>query len=125
MKFNFDRNAKIKILLIFVVIVTAPYFAPFAIDFIILADFMGLEALLVLLFAYSKSIIGLVSARLAEVRRDAAATARLIVELPLFSPRIYFTHATASSVLAVLACSVFLACVVWVPVMVASMRYIS
>ena len=123
MKFSVDRNAKIKILLIIVVVLVAPYFAPFVIDFIILADFMGLEALLVLLFAYSKSVIGFVSAKLAEVRRDVEATAMLIVALPLFSPRVYFTHATASSVLAVLTCSVFLACVVWVMVM--SMRYIS
>ena len=123
MKFNFDRNAKIKIILIIAVIVAAPYFAPFAIDFIILADFMGSEALLVLLFAYSKSIIGFASAKLAEVRRDVEATALLIVGL--FSPRVYFTHATASSVLAVFACSVFLACAVWVPVMVVSMRYVS
>jgi len=125
MKFNFDRNSKIKIILIIAVIIAAPYFAPFAIDFIILADFMGFEALLVLLFAYSKSIIGIASVKLAGFRSDIKATALLIVGLPLFSPRVYFTHATASSVLAVLACSVFLACVVWVPVMVVSMRYIS
>ena len=49
MKPNLDRNAKIEIILILAVIIAAPYFAPFAIDFIILADFMGLEALLVFL----------------------------------------------------------------------------
>ena len=55
MKLKFDRSARIKILLVVAVVLMAPWFAPFAIDFIILADFMGLEALLVFLFASSRS----------------------------------------------------------------------
>jgi len=125
MKFNLDRNAKIKIFLIVAVIIAAPYFAPFAIDFIILADFMGLEALLVFLFAYSKPVVTLVRQELSELRRNIGATALLVVGLPIFQPRIYFTHATVSSILAVFACSILLSCVVWLPVMMMSARYIS
>jgi len=122
---KFDRNAKIKILLIVALIIAAPYFAPFAIDFIVVADFMGLEALLVFLLVYSKSAFLAVQSRLLEFKSSIAATALLVAALPIFTPRIYFTHATASTVLAIFACSIFLACVVWLPVMMMSMRYIS
>lgn len=125
MKFNLDRNAKIKILLILAIIVAAPYFAPFAIDFIIVADFMGLEALLVFLFVYSKSAFSAIHSRFSELKSSVAATALLVAELHIFKPRIYTTHATASAVLAIFACSIFLACVVWLPAIMMSMRYIS
>jgi len=125
MKFKFDRNAKIKIFLIVVVIIAAPYFAPFAIDFIILADLMGLEALLVFLFAYSRPALSAIQSRILDLKISISATAALVAQLHIFKPRIYVSHASASAVLAVCACSIFLACVVWLPVMVMSMRYIS
>lgn len=125
MKFDFDRNAKIKILLIVVLIIAAPYFAPFAIDFIILADFMGLEALLVFLFAYSRPAFLAIQVRILDLKASISATALLVAQLYICKPRIYIPHASASAVLAVFACSIFLACVVWLPVMVMSMRYIS
>jgi hypothetical protein len=125
MKLNLDRNAKIKITLILAVILAAPYFAPFAIEFIILADFLGPEALLVFLFASSRSALTVLNARLSKFCRECAETASIIVKLPLFTPRIYMTHATASTLFAVFACSVFLACMVWLPVMMMSMRTIS
>lgn len=125
MKFDFDWNAKIKILLIVAVIIAAPYFAPFAIDFIILADFMGLEALLVFLFACSRTTFVAIQSQFLELKSSISATASLVAKLQIFKPRIYLTHASASAVLAVFACSIFLACMVWLPVMVMSMRYIS
>ena len=125
MKLNFDRSARIKILLIVAVVLMAPWFAPFAMDFIILADFMGFEALLIFLFASSRSGMTVLRGHLAEFRSSAAATFSLVVALPLFSPRVYVTHATASTLLAVFACSVLLACAVWVPAMMMSMRVLS
>jgi len=125
MKFRFDRNAKIKILLVLAVLLVTPYFAPLAVDFVILADFMGLEALLVFLFVSAKSGLLVARASFEEMKESVAATAQLLVQLPLFRPRVYFTHATASTLFAVLACSVVLACAVWVPVMMMSMRYIT
>jgi undecaprenyl pyrophosphate phosphatase UppP len=125
MKLKFDRSARIKILLIVAVVLMAPWFAPFAIDFIILADFMGLEALLVFLFASSRSGMTVLRGHLAELKSSVAATFSLVVALPLFTPRVYVTHATASTLLAVFACSVVLACAVWVPAMMMSMRYLS
>tara|TARA_R110001592_G_scaffold24525_1_gene94381 strand:+ start:75 stop:452 length:378 start_codon:yes stop_codon:yes gene_type:complete len=125
MKFDFDRNAKIKILLIVAVVIAAPYFAPFAIDFIILADFMGLEALLIFLFAYARPAFIKIQSRFSEFNSSITATALLVAELHIFKPRIYVAHASASAVLAIFACSIFFACVVWLPVMMMSMSHIS
>lgn len=125
MKFDFDRNAKIKILLIVAIIIAAPYFAPFAIDFIILADFMGLEALLVFLFAYSRPALLAIKNRYSEFKDSIKATILLVAELYVFKPRIYVSHAAASTILAVFACSIFFACLVWLPAMMISVSYIS
>lgn len=120
MKFDFDRNTKIKILLIVALVIAAPYFAPFAIDFIILADFMGLEALLVFLFAYARPAVVAIQSRFSEFKRNTTATILLLADLYIFKPRVYATHATASAVLAVFACSIFFACIVWLPAMTLS-----
>lgn len=80
MKLKFDRNAKIKIILVIAVITSAPYFAPFAIDFIIFADFLGFEALLVFLFAYFKPASVAIRHALNELRRSFGATALIEVE---------------------------------------------
>ncbi|MCP5357599.1 MAG: hypothetical protein H7A06_05615 [Pseudomonadales bacterium] len=125
MKLNLDRNARIKILLIVFLLIAAPYFAPFAIDFIILADFMGLEALLVLAFAYSKSVSSFVALYFGDVMANMKSTLRLVVELPVFRPRVYLAHATLSSVIVVITCSLFLACLVWLPPVMMSMSYLS
>lgn len=125
MKLPFLRSIIFKSLLLLALVMLVPYFAPFAIEFILLIDFVGLEALLVLIFIYSKSLLRAQIAQLREIKENIKATLVLIAQLYIFKPRVYFVHASASSVIAVLVCSVFLACVVWVPVMVVSARYIA
>ena len=116
MKWPFLRSIIIKTLLLAALILLVPYFAPFAVEFILLIDFVGLEALIVLVFAYSKTLMRAQIAQLHQIMENIKMTFVLIAQLYIFKPRVYFLHATASSVLAVVACSVFLACAVWVPV---------
>lgn len=125
MKLPFLRSVIIKALLLLGLVMLVPYFAPFAIDFILLIDFVGLEALLVLVFAYSKTLLRAQMAQLREIKENIKGTLALIAELYIFKPRVYFLHASASSAMAVLVCSVFLACVVWVPVIFISAGSIS
>ena len=56
MKFEFKKSTLIKLGLIFILIAVAPFLVPFTLEFIIVADLMGLEALIVFLLAYGKSI---------------------------------------------------------------------
>lgn len=125
MKFEFKKSTLIKLGLILVLIVVAPFLVPFTIEFIIIADLMGLEALIVFLLAYGKSILGSIRMRLSDIRRNVGQTVLLIAELYMFRPKVYLGHATASSLVLVFASSVMLACIVWLPVMVVSASYIT
>ena len=82
---------------------------------------MGLEALLVFLFAYARPAFLAIKNRFSECKSSITATALLVAELHIFKPRIYVAHASASAVLAIFTCSIFFACVVWLPAMMMSM----
>ncbi|MDP2285223.1 MAG: hypothetical protein Q8L06_13870, partial [Pseudohongiella sp.] len=101
------------------------FIVPFTLEFIIVADLMGLEALIVFLLAYGKSIIGSIYMRLSEMRSNVGQTVLLIAELYMFKPKIYLGHATVSSLVLVFASSIMLACIVWLPVMYMSAGYIT
>ena len=125
MKFDFKKSTLIKLVLVLGLLAVAPFLVPFTIEFIIIADLMGLEALIVFLLAYGKSIIGTVHVRALQVRLHICSTALLIAELYMFKPRIYLSHATISSLVMIFTSSVVLACIVWLPVMFVSAGYIS
>ena len=125
MNFNFKKSTLIKIGLILGLLALAPYLVPFTLEFVIVADLMGLEALIVFLLAYGKSIINSVQVRLVEFRSHIAQTAQLVAELYMFKPSIFLGHATVSSMAIVLACSVMLACAAWLPVMLMSAGYMT
>ncbi|WP_237132360.1 hypothetical protein [Pseudohongiella sp. O18] len=125
MKFEFRKSTLIKLGLILVLIAVAPFLVPFTLEFIIVADLVGLEALIVFLFAYGKSIFNSLKLRIEELSKNITHTARLVSELYMFKPTIFFGHATVSSIVMVLACSVLLACSAWVPVMLMSSVYMT
>ena len=97
MKFEFKKSTLIKLGLIFILIAVAPFLVPFTLEFIIVADLMGLEALIVFLLAYGKSIAGSIHVRLLDIRRSIGQTLMLVAELYMFRPRVYLGHATVSS----------------------------
>lgn len=117
MKFEFKKSTLIKLGLILISIAVAPFLVPVTLEFIIVADLMGLEALIVFLLAYGKSIINSIHVRLSDIRRNVGQTVLLIAELYMFKPKVYLGHATVSSLVLVVASSVMLACIVWLPVM--------
>lgn len=117
MKIKLRKSTLIKVALVVALIVFAPYLIPFTIDFIVIADLMGLEALIVFLLVYAKSIMAPLQMRFEQFRQNVAATALLVAQLYMFKPKVYLGHAAVSSVVIVLASSVLLACAVWMPVM--------
>lgn len=125
MKFEFKKSTLIKLGLILVLLAVAPFLVPFTLEFIIVADLMGLEALIVFLLAYGKSVIGSIHMRLSEMRRNVGQTVLLIAELYMFRPKVYLGHATVSSLVLVFASSVMLACIVWLPVLYMSAGYLT
>jgi hypothetical protein len=95
-KFEYKKSTLIKLGLILVLIAVAPFLVPFTLEFIIVADLMGLEALIVFLLAYGKSIISSIHMRLLDIRRNVGQTVLLIAELSMFKPKDYLGHATVS-----------------------------
>lgn len=120
MKLNFKKSTLVKLGLILALLAVAPFLVPFTLEFIIVADLMGLEALIVFLFVYAKSVVNLLRFKLQRIAQHVGDTVRLLSDLYMFKPKIYLSHATASSLVIVFASSVMLACVVWLPVMMAS-----
>lgn len=120
MKFNFRASTLIKVGIIIALIAIAPFLVPFTLEFIIFADLMGLEALIVFLLAYGNSKIGSIQVRMRDIKSHMAKTVLLVKELYIFEPRIYLGHATVSGLVVVCASSVLLACAVWLPVMLMS-----
>ena len=125
MKWKLSPSAATKLAIILGLILVAPYVAPFAIDFVILADLAGLEALILIVFAFSKASFFTLQMRMQQTRQDIAGVIWLLARLPVFQTRVYLGHATMSSALLVICCSVALACVVWLPVLVFSAQSIS
>jgi len=124
MKFQFKKSTLIKFGLIVALLVIAPFLVPFALEFVILADLMGLEALIVLLLASGKSVINSVRIRLQELSSHIGETLILVSEVYMFRPKVFCGHATASSLVVVCVSSVLLACAVWLPVMLASSQLV-
>lgn len=125
MKINFRWSTLVKIGIVIAVLIVAPYFVPFALEFVLVADLMGLEALVVFLAASGKYWWRVLSLRLSSFYQHVAETAELVAELYLFKPRVYLSHATVSGLCLVLASSVFLFCVVWIPPIIMSSQLIS
>lgn len=125
MKLKLSPSAATKLALILALIFVAPYVAPFAIDFLILADLAGLEALILLVFAFSKSSFSYLQSRAMQVQRDIAEIIWMLARLPVLQPRVYLGHATLSSALVLVCCSIALACAVWLPVIIFSAQSIT
>ncbi|HDZ08286.1 hypothetical protein [Pseudohongiella sp.] len=125
MKINFSWPTWVKIGILVAVLITAPYFIPFALEFVIVADLMGLEALVVFLAASGKYWWRAISLRLSALAQNLAETAALVAELYLFKPRVVLLHATVSGLCLILASSVILCLAVWIPPMILSAQLVS
>lgn len=125
MKNGLKTATLIKIGIIVAILMVAPYFAPFALEFVLLFDIMGLEALIVFLAASGKVWLRTLDFHFSSLREHVAQTAALVAQQYMFKPRVYISHATASGLCLVLASSVVLSCAVWIPPIVMSSQLIS
>lgn len=66
MKFRFNSSVLIKLAILALVFLIAPYALPFSLEFVLMADLMGLEALLLFLLYQSR---GAVTALLVKARQ--------------------------------------------------------
>jgi len=115
MKFKLEKPVVIKLLIIGALLIIAPYAVPFSIEFVLMADIMGLEALVLFLIYQSRHAITALGVKLVEWRSHAAVVTMLLASAYIFQPKVFFTHTLGSSLLMVFACSFGLALALWVP----------
>lgn len=115
MKFKIERSVVVKLLIIGAILLIAPQAVPFAFEFVVMADIMGLEALILFLIYQSRHFITALAARFAEWRSEVATTIVLLASAYIFQPKIFISHAAGSSLLLLFACSLAMALALWIP----------
>lgn len=99
--------------------------APFAIEIVFLADMVGVEFAILFAVFYLKDIVNRLIEKWLELKESLKGFIRLLTELYVFRPRIYFSHLAASTTLLLLTSSVFFACLIWLPPVYLSVGYFS
>ena len=115
MKFGLDKNILIKLAIIGSLLVLAPYIVPFAFELVLLADFMGLEALVLFLIYQLRHVMASLSVQVRDFGSQISATLILLASVYIFEPKICASHVAGSGLLLALTCSVVLALALWVP----------
>ena len=115
MKFKLEKSVVIKLLLICAVFFIAPQAVPLSLEFVLMVDIMGLEALALLLIFHSRHAVMALFARLIEWRSRFAATMLLLASAYIFQPKVFLSHATGSSLILLFACSLTMALALWIP----------
>jgi len=106
-----DRALLKKILYIMIILAIAP----FALEFVLLADVAGAEFAVLFLFYYLKTTAYAVLERWLEFKRSLLAVCALLAELYCFKPRIFASHIAASSLLLLVTSSLLFSCMMWLP----------
>lgn len=115
MKLKLNKALLVKLAIILLLLYLAPYALPFSIEFILMADILGLEALILFLLLQSRVVLMAVRARLSVWFENVTVTALLLASLYVFQPKVLVSHLAGSSVILLLACSVLMALALWVP----------
>ncbi|PCH58266.1 MAG: hypothetical protein COC19_08620 [SAR86 cluster bacterium] len=110
-----NKSFLIKVSVIAVLLLLAPFSVPFALELVIFADFMGLEILVVLVALQFKPLIRIVQQLGREFFQHFVACCALLAELFLFEPKVLISHGGASSILLLVAGSSLFACLIWLP----------
>jgi len=115
MKFKLEKPVVIKLLIIGALLIAAPFAVPFSIEFVLMADIMGLEALILFLIYQSRHAITALIVTIAEWRSHVATVIILLAGAYILQPKMFLTHTLGSSLLIVFACSFTLALALWLP----------
>lgn len=115
MNFKFDRSVLIKLAIILAISLIAPFAIPFSVEFVLMTDIMGLEALILFLLFQSKHMITPLLAKLDEWKNHIGVTVLLLLGLYFMQPDIFLAHALGSTILLMFTCSVALAFAFWLP----------
>lgn len=121
MNIEFNRKNLLRILCLFVLIVAI---SMGAIELVFLVDLGGIDFAVTFLMVYFATIRDTLIYKFRIVKSELDRTLIYLSELYLFKPRVFASHATASSVLILISGSVLFACLMWLPAIYLSSAYL-
>ena len=121
MKIELNRKTLIKLACFALLLMVLP----FSFELILLVDIGGFDLALTFLMVYLGSVVTLLQAKWDNFKREVAAFVLFVSQLYMFRPRVFLPHLAVSSLVVSLTCSLFLACLFWVPLMYVSSGFIA
>ena len=94
-------------------------------ELVFLVDLGGIDFAVTFLMIYLSTICNLLVVKFDKFKRDVSTFFLFLADLYMFRPKTFVSHVSASSVLVALTCSVFLTCLLWVPVIYLSTGFIT
>jgi len=121
-KLKFDRVTLLKAICLIILVVAIAFGA---IELIFLVDLGGLDFAVTFLLVYFASIRDTLIYKYRVFRSNIGEAIVILSGLYIFQPKVFVSHASASGVLIAVTCSVFLACLLWVPLIYVSSGFIA
>ena len=119
LKIKLDRKTLIRISCLLLLIMVLP----FSLELILLIDIGGIDFALTFLMVYLGTIYNTIVVKLDTLKREVSSFLQFLAQLYIFKPKVFVSHATASGVVIALTCSIFLACLFWIPTIYVSSSF--
>ena len=121
MRFRLNKTTFLKAIVL-VILIAAMLLG--AVELVFLVDLGGIDFAVSFLLVYFATIRDTLIYKYRVLKSEIEATSVLLSELYMFRPKIFVTHVSASGILVTLTCSVFLACLMWVPLIYVSSGFV-
>lgn len=121
MKFQLDRKSLLRSVVLVILIVAMLFGAA---ELVLLVDLGGLDFAVTFLLVYFAAIRDTIIYKYRILKSETGVAIKLLSQLYIFQPKVFLAHATASGLLVTLTCSVFLVCLMWVPLIYLSSGFV-
>lgn len=121
MKFKVDRPMLVKIGCVLLLLAVAP----FAIEFLFIADFVGVEFAVTFMLLYFKTAFFELVEKWWRFKTDFKNQIYSISQLAMFQPRMYGVTSTATCLVVVLTGTTLAACTLWIPALIMSSGHLA
>ncbi|MDX1490743.1 MAG: hypothetical protein R3332_05615 [Pseudohongiellaceae bacterium] len=115
MRFKLEKPVIIKLLIIGLLFLAAPYLVPMAAEFVIMADIMGLEALVLFLVYQARHALAAAKYRVSLATSNITLTIAALAQAYAFQPKVFLSHSLGSALIITLGLSLLLVFALWLP----------
>lgn len=122
MKIKFDRTTMLKLACLIILLVVVPFGA---MELVFLVDLGGIDFAVTFLLVYFASIRDALIHRFHTIKSRLGVALVFLSGLYIFRPKVFVSHVSASGAILALTCSVFFACLLWLPLIYVSSGFIT